>query len=268
MRQFIGGCVFVSVLGMAATAVADERKFTYSYESKVLPQGTWEFEQWATLRARQETGHVQVWQFREEIEYGLTDRLTTALYLNWEYEAVRGVPGVENEHEVEFETVSLEAKYKLLDATADPVGLLLYAELAAGSEERELELKLIVDKQVGAFRFAYNLILEFEQEEEEEPSGETEWEKESVLMHTFGVSYQANPNFAVGAEAYFHQAFEGTFQEQEHLAFFVGPNVHVSTSFGWLTLTVLRQMDRGEDHELVLDGLTKYEVRLIVGVNF
>ncbi len=261
------GVVVMSLL-CAATAVADERKFTYSYESKVLPQGTWEFEQWATLKARQETGHVQVWQFREELEYGLTDRLTTALYLNWEYEAIRGVPNVENEHEVEFETVSLEGKYKLLDATADPLGLLLYAEVAAGSEEQELEFKLIVDKQVGAFRFAYNFIVEFEREEEEEPNGDKEWEKESVLMHTFGVSYQANPNFALGAEAYFHQEFEGTFKEQEHLAFFVGPNLHVATGGWWFTLTVLRQVDRGSDSELVLDGLTEYEARIIVGVNF
>ena len=74
----------------ATSARADERKFTYSYESKVLPQGAWEFEQWVTLRTRVESGHVQFWQFREEIEYGLTDRLTTALYLNWEYGAIRG----------------------------------------------------------------------------------------------------------------------------------------------------------------------------------
>ena len=258
----------VGLLGMAGAALADERKFTYSYESKVLPQGTWEFEQWATLRTRVEQGHVQFWQFREEIEYGLTDRLTTALYLNWEYEAIRGISGVDNEHEVEFETVSLEAKYKVLDATADPLGLLLYAELAGGSEEQELELKLILDKQIGAFRLAYNFIVEFEREEEEEPNGEKEWEKESAIQHTFGISYQANPNFAVGAEAFFHQGFEGTFKEQEHLAFFIGPNIHVATGGWWATLTVLRQMDRGSDSELVLDGLTEYEVRLIVGVNF
>ena len=261
------GVVVMSLL-CASAAVADERKFTYSYESKVLPQGAWEFEQWVTLKARQEVGEVQIWQFREEIEYGLTDRLTTALYLNWEYESIRNVPGAEDETETEFETVSLEGKYKLTDATADPVGLLLYAEGAAGSEEQELEFKLIVDKQIGDFRFAYNFVVEFEREEEEEPNGEKEWEKESVLMHTFGASYQANPNFAVGAEAYFHQAFEGTFEEQEHLAFFLGPNLHVASGGWWGTLTVLRQMDRGSDSELVLDDLTKYEVRLIVGVNF
>jgi hypothetical protein len=268
MSRMSFGSVVLSVVAMASVASADERKFTYSYESKTLPQGTWEFEQWATLKTRKESGHVQFWQFREEIEYGLLDRLTTALYLNWEYEAVRGISGVENEHEVEFETVSSEWKYKLLDAVADPVGLLLYAEVGVGSEEQELELKLIVDKQIGALRFAYNFIVEFEREEEEEPSGEKEWEKESVLMHTFGVSYQANPNFAVGAEAFFHQEFEGTFKEQEHLAFFIGPNIHVSLPGWWATLTALRQVDRGSDSELVLDEHEKYEVRLIVGVNF
>ena len=268
MSRFNFGVLAVSVLGLAAVASADERKFTYSYESKTLPQGTWEFEQWVTLKAGVESGDVEIWQFREEIEYGLLDRLTTALYLNWEYEAISGVPGVENEHEVEFESISSEWKYKLLDAVADPLGLLLYGEVAAGPEEQELELKLILDKQIGPVRVAYNFVVEFEREEEEEPNGEKEWEKESVLMHTFGVSYQANPNFAVGAEAFFHQEFEGTFKEQEHLAFFIGPNIHVGLERWWATLTVLRQMDRGHDSELVLDGLTEYEVRLIVGFNF
>lgn len=269
----VGRSWFVFVVGalMAAAlpASADERKFTYSYESKTLPQGTMEFEQWVTLHTRKEQGHFQVWRFREELEYGLLDQLTTALYLNWEYKAVRGIQGVENEHEVEFETVSSEWKYKLLDGAADPVGLLLYAEIAAGPEEQELELKLIVDKQIGPFRIAYNLIVEFEREEEEEPNGEKEWERESALQHTFGVSYQANPNFAVGLEGLLDHVYEKSFEELEGQALFLGPNVHVAVGHWWGTLTVLRQFDyRGEGHDLDLDEFEEYQVRLIVGVTF
>ena len=62
---------------------------------------------------------------------------------------------------------------------------------------------------------------------------------------------------------------ESRFQNQfRHNAFFIGPNLHVATGGWWATLTVLRQMDRGSDSELVLDGLSESEVRLIVGVNF
>ena len=255
MRPFPLACA-AAVLACAAAvpARADERKFTYSYESKTLPQGVLEAEQWVTLGTRRETGKFRNWRFREELEYGLLDSLTTALYLNWEIETATG-----RETESEFESVSSEWKYKLLDAAADPIGLLLYAEAAAGPEEQELELKLVLDKQLGDFRFAYNFVLEFEREEE--------GERESALLHTFGASYQANPNFAVGAEAYVRQSYEGTFEEESRLVFFAGPNVHVASGSGWATLTLLRQVDI-QSEGLDLDGHEKYEFRIIVGVNF
>lgn len=262
----------LAVLGLstwaALPASADERKFTYSYESKTLPQGSWEFEQWVTLQAERETGRYQKWIFREEIEYGLLDRLTTALYFNWEYLAQSGIPGKENEHEVEFSTISSEWKYKVLDGAADPIGLLLYTEVAVGPEEQELEFKVILDKQFGAFRLAYNFVVEFEREEEEEANGETEWEKESALFHTFGISYQANPNFAVGLEAFFKKSFEGNFEHQERVVFYAGPNVHVAVERFWFTLTALKQLDRGSDEEIDLQNTSEYEFRLIVGYNF
>ena len=65
----------------ATSARADERKFTYSYEAKTLPKGTWEFEQWATLETGKKEGSWDRLNLREEIEYGITDRLTTAVYL-------------------------------------------------------------------------------------------------------------------------------------------------------------------------------------------
>ena len=63
---------------------ADERAFTYSYEAvSVLPKGGVELEQWITYRAGKEDGRFTRWDLREEIEFGVTDRYTTALYLNF-----------------------------------------------------------------------------------------------------------------------------------------------------------------------------------------
>ena len=55
------------------SAHADERFFTYVYESDVLPKGAWEFEQWLTYRKgfpggdRNFSRHI--WDFREEIAH-------------------------------------------------------------------------------------------------------------------------------------------------------------------------------------------------------
>jgi hypothetical protein len=237
------------ILACATTAQADERKFTYSYEAKTLPQGSWEFEQWATLRAKREIGKIWFVDLREELEYGVTDRFNIAFYFNWEIESIRDVPGVKDETEGEFETISLEFKYKLTDPSADIVGLLAYAEVAWGPEEQELELKAIVSKQIGKFTFAYNFIVEFEREEE----SKGDWERESMLTHTFGASMEVAKGWAIGAEAVVRTEFERNFHEQE--------NIHTYSDTWWATLTFLTLTRDPDDFE-------KYEVRLIVGINF
>lgn len=259
--------VALAAAALGAPAGADERKFTYSSEAKTLPRGGVEFEQWATLRTGKEDGDFVRIDIREELEVGITDRLTTALYLNLEYLNSDGVTGIEDETEFEFESVSSEWKYRLTDA-ASPVGLLLYGEAGAGEHEQELEVKFVGSADAGAWSFAYNLILELEREEEEDPSGETEWERESEIAHSFGVSVRVAPGFNLGFEGVARLLMEGTFSETESHAYFVGPNVHVATREWWATLTFLKQVDIMENSGLELDDLEKYEVRLIFGIHF
>ncbi len=241
----------------AAPAAADERKFSYSYEAKTLPRGTFEFEQWVTLRTGRPEGTFRVFAFREELEYGITDLLTTALYLNFAHEKIG------DESEFEFESVSSEWKYKLSDPAADPIGLLAYAELGLGPDEQELELKFIANKIVQRWNFAANAIVEFEREEEEEPSGEKEWERESKLALTLGASYQFRPGLAAGLEAVHETPFEGTFKEKEDSAFYVGPVFHYAAPRFWLTLTWLHQVPGPDDG----DTGEENQVRLILGIH-
>src|SRR5437867_5347424 len=82
---------------------ADERLFTYSYEADVLPKGGVEFEQWVTHQRDKKEGVFSRWDFREELEFGLTERLTSALYLNFRDTGER-IGGMEA-HEFEFKGV-------------------------------------------------------------------------------------------------------------------------------------------------------------------
>src|SRR3990167_3024714 len=75
--------VAFSALFLPSSGFSDERYFTYSYDAEVLPKGQSEFEQWITARVGKKGGDYARWDFREEFEYGLTERLTTALYLNF-----------------------------------------------------------------------------------------------------------------------------------------------------------------------------------------
>ena len=252
----MGAVAAFAVLACASIARADERKYTYSYEAKTLPTGMWEFESWATLRAHREVGEVWFLDFREEIEYGITDRLTVAGYLNLEVESLKNVPGEDNETELEFESISVELKYKVSDPVADPIGVLFYVEVAAGPKEQELELKLIVNKQLGPVNLAYNLIFELERKKDG-----SEWGNESMIVNTFGASFDLTPGWAVGAELVVRTLFEQNFKEREQTGALVGPNVHYFNKSWWITATFL-VLTRDPD------AFEKYEARIIFGINF
>ena len=248
----------------AATARADDRKFTYSYEAKTLSQGTWEFEQWATLQTGKDAGNWDTWLFREEIEYGITDRLNASIYLNSEYQANSGVPGFDDEHAFGFKSMSTEWKYKLSDPAADAVGSLLYGELGFSNDEYEIELKMVLSKEAGRFTFAYNFI--YEAELAQEPDASPVWRWEHILSNTLGASYAITERFSVGVEAL--DVFRTTPVEGEKThAYYAGPNVHYSSGSWCATLTVLKQISFN-GLELTDGDNTEWQVRLIFGVNF
>ena len=58
---------------------ADDRRFTYTYEATTSPKGSWEFEQWLTWKGYHDG---DTFDFRHELEYGITDNLQIGLYLS------------------------------------------------------------------------------------------------------------------------------------------------------------------------------------------
>src|SRR5437773_5030232 len=103
------GIVFSAAVAMPARA--DERLFTYTYEPETTPKGTFEFEQWVTSRVGRNASvgqnDYQLWQFREEFEYGVTDNYTLSLYVNHEYESFKDNTGAKNSR-YDWTGVSLE----------------------------------------------------------------------------------------------------------------------------------------------------------------
>jgi hypothetical protein len=244
----------------AVPAFADERKFTYSTEAKTVPEGGWEFEQWATHAWHVDQGHFWKTQIREELEYGITDRFNVSAYLNLEILHANGVPGLKDDTVFEFEGVSAEAKYKLTDPAADVVGLLGYLELSAG-EEFEVEVKLVASKDIGRFTFAYNFIYEYEKEEDELTIAGPKHVTSNVIENTLGASVMVVEHWGVGAELVTRSVYDKDFDKVDRTGLFIGPNVHYASKSWWLTVTMLV---RANDADL----FEKYEARLILGVNF
>lgn len=267
------GCMMAG-LCCAQSALADERFFTYIQEADVLPKGGMEFEQWITYRRGHPGGDraydQSLWDLREEFEYGITERLSGAVYLNFRHdEILANSPSNTSEEgsDFSFKGVSLELKYQLLSPITDPVGVALYFEPTYSGSERELEYKLIFSKNLGDhWVFASNL--NFEQEWERE-DGETE--RESKFEFTLGAAYRITPNWSVGLEGRYHAVYEGsTLNEKLGSAWFLGPNIHYATSKWWATFTVLPQISGSPDTHggKELEEHQRYEARLLLGINF
>ena len=246
---------FASLLPGAADA--NERHFTYTYESAVLPAGAKEIEVWTTPRIGKEDYFVR-FDERLEFEVGLTDQLMTAFYLNWTAVTADVAPDT-RESVTEFSGVSSEWKLKLMDPVADAVGLGLYGELSGGTEDYEAEAKLIIDKQVGDLLLAGNLVLANEWELE---PAETETEQEVEI--DLSAAYFIRPGFSAGVELRNHnEILEG---EWEHSALFFGPVFGYATDGWWAAVTILPQvpaLKKEGDGSRVLDDHEKLEARIL-----
>jgi len=201
--------VMAILLGLVPNSHATERRFTASYETTTTPKGTWEIEQqffW-------ETGSgFDTFAFREELEYGITDRLQLGIYLfDWEHAREEG------ERSTKWEGSGIELVYQLTDPNKSFIGSALYGEVIVSDEKVKLEGKLLLQKNFGPLMVVYNAIIEAEWEDHYK-------EDVGVLEQTLGVSYQLNPSFSVGFEAKHEVALEHWEEAGDH-AVFVGPNV-------------------------------------------
>lgn len=250
------------VTALGATASANERHFTYTYETAVLAPGAREVEIWSTPRLGRLDYYAR-FDHRLEIEVGLTDRLLTAFYLNASAATFDEPDGRVTESE--FKGVSSEWKYKLLDPAADPIGLAVYGELTGETDAFEAEAKLLVDKKIGNVLVASNLVLANEWEFERPDMMEEEVSRAQEVELDLAGTYFLRPGLAVGLEARNHNEVKGG--ELEFSALFAGPVVAFAADRWWAALSLMPQLPALKTEGDTARELTeheKFEARLLV----
>lgn len=261
------GCLALSIV----TAVANERLFTYTYEPETMPKGGFEYEQWVTARMIRndavEQEHYNRWEFREELEYGLTDDYTLSLYLNHSYEYYRDTASGEGVSDSRFDGISLENKYLVLNPAEHAIGLALYLEPTIWNDQAELEQKVILGQRHGDWKWALNLTHATEWENDYE---QTEGEVEA----SFGIARSLGPRWSVGIELRDHNELPD-YKSWENTALFLGPVVSYRRERWWAALTVTPQVyganfqgNPDRNNHLELEGHERWNARLIVGFNF
>jgi hypothetical protein len=266
-RSLVALFVGVASLFPVQTKAGDP-PFGYVYTTDTHPQGAWEFEQWATLRTGKSRGNYNLWQLREEVEYGVTNDFQLAGYFNWysvsaNHDKADGTTGGARVPEnadpdrrysaTKFDTVALEAIYRLLSPYTDPIGLAVYLEPAIGPDRRELEGRLILHKNFldDHLVFAANLLVAPEWERQtgnptadpSDPGSRARWESSVDVDFTTGLTYRLGDGWWAGPEFRNHRVFKGLgFSHPQTSSFFLGPSAHYSQQRWWATLTVMPQL--------------------------
>ena len=261
--------VIISFISATNLLSAQDRLFTYTYQSGVLNSGQREIEVWNTFRTGR-TDYFARLDNRTEFEIGLGKNLQTAFYLNLTSKTntvdILGIKSFTTGNELSF---SNEWKYKILDPLADPVGLALYGEYGIGTSEYELEGKIIVDKKLGNVTLAANAIYEMELEPEYSGSElELEAEEHKADLN-FSAAYTFNPRFSLTMES----AYKNVIQEGElkHSALYAGVGLSYVQKNFFVNFTVLPQITAFKgttSGHLNLDEFEKVQTRLLISYAF
>lgn len=232
---------------------AGEGTFGWITTLDLQPKGTLEFEQRLQFNTGQEGGTYEYWQGRTELEYGVSENLQLAAYLNTSYtKAYRNYPATDEfpygetggwgvsypsdgrYRKSRIEGGSLEAIWRLSNPVIDPVGVGLYGEVTLGSVKDEFEGRLMLQSNFLDDRLvlAGNVVVAVEKIKFVE--GETG--PESMIDLLFGATYRIANNWSAGMEARYHNDYYGyNFQTHTQEAWFVGPNVHYANKDWWVT---------------------------------
>jgi hypothetical protein len=205
---------------LVAPAFAGERSFAWTYGADTVPKGGIELEHYVTAQTHGNPANTD-WQHQIEFEYGISNRLELGVYAVAEQDG--GGP-------LAFSAYKGRLRYRLAPMGVWPVDVAVYGEYIGyvGVNERKLEEKLIVSKDVGKLALALNV------------TGEQKFvpaaAPEIVIEPTVGVGYHFASWFSAGAEGKLEQVIGA-----DGPLLWAGPNVHVAGEGGrfWWTVAAM-----------------------------
>jgi hypothetical protein len=273
-RYLLGGSL--ALIGTGATQ-ADENLWIYAKGTDTRPQGSFEFKINDISRFGKNSGDYAFHDFRPEIEYGVTDRLTLGvepIFFHHDYSNVQWAPMVDTQggpggsfEKTQYGGLEIFTKYNILSPYKDFIGL----SVGLGYERREayrldgaridqdsLVPMLFLQKNFldDTLQFAFAGKMEFEQRK---TPGILE--EEIAFDLALGASYRIAPKWFIGLESRFQSDFLspqidgevegkpsnwdlGEFQlgDQFQWGLYVGPTIHYAEQNWWATAGVLWQV--------------------------
>jgi hypothetical protein len=262
-----------AALAAAPPARANPHPLPFSYPYSTLPEGALEAEQYVDLvpvRVARELpdgtteGVVSLRsELQTELEYGITDRLEAALYFAFRQGGSATTPFLR------FHALKQRLHYRFAEAGEWPVDVGVYLEIAEGSDEIEIEEKLLLARRFGALDVVANLWVE------------QEWyfqirETKYIYNPTFGLAYEVSPRLSLGAEYWARGRFDSgdeagadgeATDSPTSTAHYAGPTVLLQAKKIWIAVGAYARLDRLATRAAIGDPYGKLWIRTIVGID-
>jgi hypothetical protein len=214
----------VLILVLCATSFADRRAYVWTYAYQTMPAGATELEFYQTSKLRE----VDQWEYRIEIEHGLTRRWDMSIYeifkqdeggsLSWD--------AVQWRTRIRF---GEEGQYFM-----DPLLYLEYNRKTDSSKPNKYEAKIILAKTIDRFNMAINPVYELFAG----PGTEHEVGLDA------GFSWQFHPKLIAGFESTTRMEFED--DETETSSYF-GPTISFASGTWWYAAGFAMGLTDGSD---------------------
>jgi hypothetical protein len=226
------------------SAFAHERHYVWNAEYQTLPQGTFEVESITTFKMPDfKKTNANKWEYKGELEYGLTDHITIAHYEHWETKNKSDT----GKDSTKYSGFDFEAKYRIGEVGKYWVDPLLYFEIKRDPREKgipmTLEGKIVLSKDIGKLNVIYNQIMESQMGRK----GLTE------QAFTFGFNYEVFDSIRLGFET--KGQYWNPESHRNELA--MGPTLSYVHRYFWVAAGTLFGVNRAADD---------WQTRLIVGI--
>lgn len=256
LPRFKKSLLLSAILFCPLFASAGESFFGFVYTLDIQPKGKFALGQHMQWNNQQKGDYNNVF-LRSELEYGLTENIQVAGYVNLDYTSARrndangetagskipeSIDVTKGYHKFRYDSLSFEGVWRIMNPYTDVIGLGLYIEPQLGYDSKSLETRIIVQKNYIDDRLVLAANFQFETERDEIATNSTP-EKASHFDVLAGVSYRFVPNWSAGLEYRYHNDFSGYFyQESTQHAHFLGPNLHYATTNWWGTVALRHQL--------------------------
>jgi len=252
MRRALPLLPLFALLLFSTAAHADRRYFLQSYTGYLAPAGNLELETTSLAASGRGDSTSTSWLNRFELEYAVTDRLTGAVYLNFEQ-----APG----EAATFDGPSLELIAQLARPGKLPVDPAAYCEFRANGSDWEIEPKLLLTRRIYRLVGAVNLIGEYERH----VAGREKGTLERAFRVSAGLSRELGANVAIGVESLFTR---NVVDGPDPASWLIGPTVNLQAAraqmaIGWHPQIAGSPATRG--HRNLVD-FPRSEFGLILGV--